>query len=105
MMDLGASRLATELELRLKHGVKKELLPLIAIRNIGRIRARKLYDAGYTSKKDIMDMDMADLKKIVGEKIAHNIMKDLGRISPDARPPENKKARRHTGGQTTLFNF
>ncbi len=106
MMDLGASGLATELELRLKHGVKKELLPLISIRNVGRVRARQLYDAGYTSKKDIMNMDMDDLKKIMGEKTAHNILKDLGKIAPGSRPPEkNKKTRKEVSGQTTLFNF
>ena len=33
----------TKLRLRLKHGIKEELLPLVKMQGIGRIRARRLY--------------------------------------------------------------
>ncbi len=38
----------SDLELRLKYGIKKELLPLVELKNIGRVRARKLFDSGIT---------------------------------------------------------
>lgn len=43
----------SDLELRLKYGIKKELLPLVELKGIGRVRARKLFDSGITSIADI----------------------------------------------------
>lgn len=43
----------SDLELRLKYGIKKELLPLVELRNIGRVRARKLFNSGITGIGDI----------------------------------------------------
>jgi len=67
-----------KLRLRLKHGVKEELLPLIKIKSIGRVRARKLY---YNRIRDIGDVKKADLTKlsqILGNKVALNVKKQLG---------------------------
>ncbi len=36
---------------RLKHGVKAELLPLVSLRGVGRVRARRLYNKGVRSKE------------------------------------------------------
>jgi helicase len=36
-----------ELHLRVSHGIKKELVPLVKLKGIGRVRARVLYNAGY----------------------------------------------------------
>lgn len=38
-----------DLELRLKYGVKEEILELVQLKNIGKVRARKLYISGITS--------------------------------------------------------
>jgi helicase len=38
-----------DLELRLKYGVKEEILELVHLKNIGKIRARRLYVSGITS--------------------------------------------------------
>jgi helicase len=40
-----------ELELCMKHGIKRELIPLIRIRNIGRVRARRLFSNGFMLPK------------------------------------------------------
>jgi helicase len=43
----------SDLELQLKYGIKKELLSLVELKNIGRVRARKLYEAGITGVGEI----------------------------------------------------
>jgi helicase len=66
------------LRLRLKHGVKEELLPLIKIKGVGRIRARKLF---YNRIKDIGDVKKADMTKLVqilGQNVALNVKKQVG---------------------------
>ena len=57
-----------KLQLRVKHGVREELLRLVEIRGIGRARARKLWKAGIIrSASDI------SLSKILGSKIGKSI--------------------------------
>jgi len=62
---------------RLKYGVKKELLPLIRIRDIGRVRARKLFDAGIQGVEDIQKAKMDVLVKLVGQKTAEKLKERL----------------------------
>ncbi|NOR85611.1 DEAD/DEAH box helicase [archaeon] len=63
----------SDLRIRLKYGVKRELLPLISLKNIGRIRARKLFDAGLKTANDIKNSDIKKLEKIVGVKVANGL--------------------------------
>ena len=58
---------------RLKYGVKEELLPLIRFRNIGRARARKLFNAGIRTPVDIKKADEIVLAKLLGPKVAKEI--------------------------------
>ncbi|MBW3020420.1 hypothetical protein KY334_03925 [Candidatus Woesearchaeota archaeon] len=67
----------TKLRLRLKYGVKEELLPLVKIKNIGKNRARKLFDNGFKSIKELRKADLSTLKLLVGDKTAVNIKKQL----------------------------
>ncbi|HIJ97965.1 TPA: ATP-dependent DNA helicase, partial [archaeon] len=62
---------------RLKYGVKKELLPLIRIRDIGRVRARKLFNAGIQGVEDIQNAKMDVLVKLVGQKTAEKLKERL----------------------------
>lgn len=62
---------------RLKHGIKEELTPLVAIKGIGRVRARKLYDAGIKSKAAIKSADAKKLASLLGEKIAQKVLTEL----------------------------
>ncbi|HYX56422.1 MAG TPA: DEAD/DEAH box helicase [Nitrososphaeraceae archaeon] len=47
---------------RIKYGVREELIPIVALEGIGRVRARALYDAGLT--------DIRKLAKVSGSKLA-----------------------------------
>ncbi len=72
-------RYASELRklgLRVKHGVKEELLNLVSIPGVGRVRARKLYRAGYKSLGDLAQASVEKLARIegIGEKLAEEII-------------------------------
>ena len=62
---------------RLKHGVKDELLSLVELRGIGRMRARRLYRAGIRTVTDVKKADLRDLERILGKKIAEKIKAQL----------------------------
>ena len=65
--------------IRLQHGIKEELLSLVKIRNIGRVRARLLYNAGYKTVKDVAKAPLSKLSMILGEGIAQSVKKELTR--------------------------
>ncbi len=69
------------LEKRIRHGVKEELLQLVAVPGIGRARARRLYNHGYTSIQDLIVADPRDLVRIpgIGPGIVARILEFLGR--------------------------
>src|SRR3989338_3459042 len=62
---------------RLKYGVKKELLPLIRIRDIGRVRARKLFNAGIKGIEDVRKAKPELLEKLIGAKTARKLIENL----------------------------
>lgn len=65
-----------KLQLRVKHGVREDLLRLVEIRGIGRARARKLWKAGIRSRADIRNTSDVALSKILGPKITKSIKND-----------------------------
>lgn len=60
------TKMITELQIRVNNGVRKELLPLLALDSIGRVRARALFNAGFTSQKSILEAKPTDFKNIPG---------------------------------------
>ena len=71
-----------DLRTRVKHGIKQELLELIKLEGIGRVRARILYNAGYTSLKRLKEAKRKDLEKLpnIGPKIAEQIISQVKRM-------------------------
>ncbi|RLG70921.1 MAG: hypothetical protein DRO04_00880 [Candidatus Iainarchaeum archaeon] len=65
------------LRMRMKYGVKAELLALVQLRQIGRVRARKLYKNGFRRIADLKKAPTESLAKIVGRKIAESIKNQL----------------------------
>lgn len=61
----GASR---KLEKRIKTGVKEELLELCTIRGIGRVRARRLYNAGVKTLEDFKVKTKEEVQEIIYRK-------------------------------------
>ncbi|MBI2112076.1 hypothetical protein HYT52_00885 [Candidatus Woesearchaeota archaeon] len=67
-----------KVRIRIKHGIKEELLPLIKLKGVGRIRARKLFQQGIKDLKDIKTIDLTSLSQILGKTIALDIKKQVG---------------------------
>jgi helicase len=72
------------LRTRIRYGVKEELLPLVALEGIGRVKARALYNAGFTDVVKIAkapQVKLASVPKIgptTAEKLKHQLKKRLG---------------------------
>ena len=68
-----------DLRIRTKYGVKQELLPLIKLEGVGRIRARALYNAGFVDIKTLKSTPESTLSSIskIGPSIAKKIKKQL----------------------------
>jgi len=99
-----------DLELRVTHGVKEELLPLISLKGIGRVRARRLFNRGITSPKELLAADENELVSILGAVIAKNVMKEAGRKSGKKSQPEIEEKEievkpAEKKPQATLFDF
>ena len=78
-----------KLRLRLKYGVREELLPLIRLENIGRVRARILFRNRIKDIQDLKNTDLATLTQLLGEKTALGIKKQIGQEQLGI--PENKR--------------
>jgi helicase len=68
------------LDFRIKYGIKGELIDLVGIKGVGRVRARKLYNAGIKSYDDILSNE-EKISTILGKKIAENIINEVQRVA------------------------
>ncbi len=68
------------LYLRIEKGVKEELIPLVSLRGIGRVRARALYSAGFKTLEDLKLASPKDLINVpqIGGEIAKLIKEQVG---------------------------
>lgn len=63
------------IEKRLSYGISLELLPLVDISGIGRVRARALFEAGYKTMESILSVEVEVLAKVsgFGPRLAQNL--------------------------------
>ena len=82
LVSPNTTKMIAELEIRISNGVRKELLPLLEIDSIGRVRARSLFNAGFTSQSSIRDAKPSELSEIagIGDKLAEKL---AGRKDPE----------------------
>lgn len=73
LLDIDKLNEIHELQLRMKHGIKQELVDLVKLKGIGRVRARMLYARGIKTKRDVKAAEIDKIKKILGDKIAEKI--------------------------------
>ncbi len=88
-----------KLRKRLQHGVREELLNLVEVRGIGRVRARRLWNSNIRSIVELKKTDVRDLARVLGsEKVAIQIKQNLGQI-----PKQQKK--QQSDSQSSLQKF
>ncbi len=77
---LGAKEIIKDLRktrVRVVYGIKEELLPLVKLRDIGRFRARKLFNAGFNSVEKLRDAPEITIAALIGPKVAKSVKKQL----------------------------
>lgn len=67
----------SRLRQRFKHGIKEELLALVALKGVGRVRARKLYSKGLKTIADLKKAEFEQISKVVGDSIAIKIKRQI----------------------------
>ncbi len=80
-----------ELQLRLKYGVRPELIELVSLKGIGRVRGRMLYQHGFKTTSDLYSGKFEEIARVptIGSTIATAIKEQLGvpvaisSVSPD----------------------
>ena len=63
--------------LRIKYGIREELLPLVALRGVGRVRARILWNHGLKRLDDLRKVPLETLERVLGPKVAREIKEQL----------------------------
>ncbi len=91
-----------KLRVRLEHGAKEELLTLLRLRNIGRVRARKLYRNGVRNLGDLKKAEYSKLAKLLGPKLAVNVKEQVGQ---KVRPEDVKVKENRRKGQINLNDY
>jgi helicase len=71
------------LNIRIKEGVREEIIRIIEIPQVGRVRGRRLYNNGFTSVESIAEAKIEDISRIFGfsTKLAKDIIENAGRIN------------------------
>ena len=63
--------------LRIKYGIREELLPLVVLRGVGRARARILFSNGLRKLEDLRKIPLESLERIIGPKVAREIKEQI----------------------------
>ncbi len=97
------SRLLTPLLLRIRYGVREELLDLVTLKGIGRVRARSLFRNDIRTISDLKNVDESRLAGIpgIGKRIARGLKAQVGgrRLEPEGEEAEE------ISGQSSLSDF
>ncbi len=70
------------LQQRIRYGIKEELIDLVYLKGIGRVRARNLFKKGFKKLRDIKEAPIKDLSKIprIAENLAENIKQQIAKL-------------------------
>jgi helicase len=74
------SALSHELVERVSKGIKRELLPIVALEGVGRVRGRIIFNAGYQTIEDLKHAPVEELTNLpsVGPRLAKKIKEQVG---------------------------
>jgi helicase len=76
-LNLGLNFRAEQLSQRIHYGAGPDLLTLLNLKGVGRVRARKLYLAGYTSLEKLRAAPVEEIGRLIGPKIAEKVVAQL----------------------------
>lgn len=76
-----------KMRVRIEYGAREEILPLLRLKGIGRVRARKLFHNNIRSIDAVKQAELSTLKALIGEAVAMSIKEQLGQQVQ--KPKEN----------------
>jgi len=76
----------SRLRKRLKYGIREELIALVELKGVGRVRARKLYNAGLKTISAVKKADLKDLEIILGSGVARQLKQHFGERVEQKKP-------------------
>ncbi len=99
----GLGKPLSKLSLRVRHGAKEELLPILKLKGIGRYRARNLFDAGFRTPEALREADPRALMEVrgLGSTIVKSIKEQLGQRTDDVPDQPVQEVE----GQVSLGHF
>jgi len=95
--------LTVELDERVSKGIKKELLPIVKLEGIGRVRGRILYNAGYKTIDDIKRAEPEYLINLLGSATAKKVKEQVGGKITQEEWEDLGKPEEHTQKALTEF--
>jgi len=102
MFAPGFNQAIREFEICMKNGIRRELLPLVKLRGIGRVRARRLFNNSITSPEAVLSAGIDTVTRIIGKGIAEQIFTQLERSGKSSTTQSGEETIK---GQSTLFRF
>jgi helicase len=75
--DLGITFKAEQLAERIHYGAGQDLLSLLNLKGVGRVRARKLYSSGITSIEKLKAAEQTEVARLLGPRIAEKVISQL----------------------------
>ncbi|TAL48412.1 restriction endonuclease subunit R [archaeon] len=79
-----------KVRVRMMYGVKEELLPLVKLKGIGRVRARKLFNAGLRTIESLKEAQLSRLSVIIGLSVAQSVKNQLEGKQPEEQTTLSK---------------
>jgi len=93
-----------EYEICMKNGIRRELLPLVRLRGIGRVRARRLFNHGITSPDELLSAGIEEVTRILGKGVAEQVFSEISRKNRNAAAVTGEDTMQDAG-QSTLLKF
>jgi helicase len=90
------ARAVKEYEICMKNGVRHELLPLVQVPQIGRVRARRLFNSGITGPDALRTAGEERVSTILGRGVARQVFQALS-SERNKTPPREEKPRKGSG--------
>ena len=96
-----------ELQIRCAKGVKPELVPLVKLEGVGRVRARALHNAGYRTIEDLKAASITDLMNVplIGPSLAKKIKEQVGGLIKAEEWERLRSKRAETTEQSLLTDY
>ena len=105
-LDLGITYRAEQLSVRLHYGAGQDLLSLLDLKGVGRVRARKLHQAGITNREKLKSTDPGEIARLLGEDRREDLLqlaqREDGMRSDEAIERYGRTERKRVNGITKI---